>query len=367
MFANFHHDVHHLIEAPRDKAFHFFQYMFSVFHCRCEIIADYLAQHVSVATDRECTKAVAWRVLCGLLADENFAKSDWENDSGAPPQTEWTSGNSFAALLGLVGTGLLGEFSVKGHVVWRDLTGDLSSFGKIQNETNSPITTILPSMHLQLTSQQSIFASTRNGFAIHDSNGKHLGGAQPFKVTWKGGLLVEQAGEYKFCVGYPRPDSQPPDFESAKHHQWLLTLRRGERLWTVLNHSWDAAHAPPASSDSIWLHRGIYHIEIQFKQDQPTFAHEPCIRHLNTGFQVKYTGADTDGVLMTVPIDKLFLETKHHPLSHEIHVQSVCKEFLRERSQAVFEISGVHINELSRVSFSFTGSIYRQALLDTLN
>ena len=331
MFANFHHDVYHLVAAPRDKAFYFFQYMFAVFHCRCEIIADYLAQHVSAATDRECTKSVAWRVLCDLLADENFAKSDWENDSGAPPQTEWTSGNSFAALLGLVGTGLLGEFSVKGQVVWRDLTGDLSSFGKIQNETNSPITTILPSMDLQLTSQQSIFASTHNGFAIHDSNGKHLGGAQPFKVRWNGGLLVEQAGEYQFCVGYPRPDSQPPDFESAKHHQWLLTLRRGERLWTVLNHSWDAAHAPPASSDSLWLHRGIYHIEIQFKQDQPAFAHEPCIRHLNTGFQVKYTGADTGGVLMTIPIDKLFLETKHDPLSHGIHTQSVCKEFLRER------------------------------------
>jgi hypothetical protein len=51
-------------------------------------------------------------LLHELFADENRATASWENDNGHVPPVTWTpppNGGAFAALLGLTGTGLLGE------------------------------------------------------------------------------------------------------------------------------------------------------------------------------------------------------------------------------------------------------------------
>jgi len=61
--------------------------------------------------------AVAWRILKSLVADENFTKEPWENDSRTPPSNFTCdprfSGNAFAAILGLIGTGLCGEYTAE--------------------------------------------------------------------------------------------------------------------------------------------------------------------------------------------------------------------------------------------------------------
>ena len=58
-------------------------------------------------------------LLRELFADENRATASWENDNGHAPPVTWTpppNGGAFAALLGLTGTGLLGEYTPdRGH------------------------------------------------------------------------------------------------------------------------------------------------------------------------------------------------------------------------------------------------------------
>src|SRR5262249_5461152 len=136
LFENFEHEVEALVhEADDDERFRRFQRAFAQFHRRCGVIADHLAAHVEHATGlaREGGPGVAWRLLRTLWGDENRGLTPWEDDSGTPPATTWgprPTGGAFAALLGLLGTGLLGELSVEGiDPAWRELRGALSAFG----------------------------------------------------------------------------------------------------------------------------------------------------------------------------------------------------------------------------------------------
>ena len=113
--------IEHLVRhGDGDERFEFFRAAFALFHRRCAVLAEHLARHVLSATDddpdgarvEEATR-VAWRVLRSLWADENVGRTPWEDDAGAPPDVTWgprPSGGAFAALLGLLGTGLVGEF-----------------------------------------------------------------------------------------------------------------------------------------------------------------------------------------------------------------------------------------------------------------
>ena len=165
---------------------------------RCHIIAAHLVKHVAAST--ECTwdhaHATAWLVLKRLFADENRTKTSWEDDSGNIPALTWKplpSGGAFAALLGLTGTGLMGEFtSSNGSQSWREVRGPMSAFGHERNEHNAPIPTILPTVDLTLTPDQLKFVDLRNGFAIADKNGRELHGAESFFIRWSGVLLVEE-------------------------------------------------------------------------------------------------------------------------------------------------------------------------------
>jgi hypothetical protein len=85
-------------------------------------MAEHIAVHVDSATHQDCPEGVgdAFIILRELHADEN-SPGNWENDSGKPPAVPWPgpNGGAFAALLGLIGTGLLMEFTPAGGKRWR--------------------------------------------------------------------------------------------------------------------------------------------------------------------------------------------------------------------------------------------------------
>jgi len=339
IFDNFPAALNRLIHEPSDKArFEFFQKQFALFHRRCEIIADHLASHVATASGNKAfdRRKVAWQVLRRISADENRPRvQPWETDSGASPDAyTWDrhlSGSSFSALLGLTGTGLLGEYEIQhgsgSKKVWRETTGDLTFFGDEQDKANVPVPTILPPLNLEPEARQKHAIEVVNGFALRDSDERCLGGAQPFRVCWSGALLVDASGEYTFHVGSPRPGGESPHFDGTKHQRWLVVLRRGQKSWTIINHAWDAPAAPPAISHPFVLQRGVWHIEIWFEQRQPlTASHHP----LHTGFQAKYKGPDTGDTLSVMPVRKLFRDSKQETLAHGLELKSSASAYLNK-------------------------------------
>jgi len=329
IFDDFRRAADFLTQADSDdERFAFFQREFACFHARCAAIARHLAGHVDAALGRSeqgdhddnhdhddhhagqpdpTRLAAAWQILRGLLADGNLALSPWENDSGAPPEVTWgqsPAGSAFAALLGLTGTGLLGEYAVAGtDPVWRELRGPLSAFGPERNEQNSPVPTVIPSLGLTLTPQQLRLAGIRNGFAQRDTDGEPLGGAEPFTVRWTGVLLVERRGDYRFLAGAPADGE--PDFRAAEPNRWRVTLARGQRTWVALSHG-HPDDAPSARSALLRLRRGAYQICAEFTQREPVFARPEDVCPALTGFEVAYTGPDTDGQVLAIPVHKLF-------------------------------------------------------------
>ena len=343
IFPDFEHAVRELIEAPSEhERFRYFQCHFALFHHRCEIIADHLSDHVSESTkhDKHSTRSAAWSILRRLFADENSpVGGGWETDSGAPPvKYTWEphlSGSAFASILGLTGTGLLGEFEVDGGAgpikVWRTVTGGLTFFGHHEDKFNTPLPTIIPNLDLKLERQNANAVNAINavnGFAVRESNEEALGGGQCFKVCWSGSLLVENSGEYIFFAGHPRPDDENPDFEAVReHHRWLLTLQRGDKSWTVLNHHWEGQPAPTSKSIPLLLHRGVYHIKIYLEK---TLLESSRLHPEKTGFQVKYTGPDTKDCLSVVPASKLFRETKTGTLGEGLNLPASAATFLNK-------------------------------------
>ncbi|EMD29228.1 Tc toxin subunit A-related protein [Amycolatopsis azurea] len=323
LFGNFDQAVDRLVQEPDEhERFAFFRREFALFHRRCGVIATHLAAHVRAATGAEPGEqdsAAAWRLLRTLSADENFALRPWEDDSGAPPATRWgplPSGGAFAALLGLTGTGLLGEFEVRGHggddeLVWRETRGPLSAFGRVRDSLNAPVPTVLPALDFELTPEQLRFVGIRNGFALRDSTGDPLGGAQPFAVTWSGVLLIEERGEYRFHAVLPADCD-------ARHNRWRVTLGRGQKTWTILNHRRPGEHAPADHSAPVSLRRGAYRITVEFEQTEPDFSRPEDDCAARTGFELKYSGPDSGGEHTALPFDRLFRDTKDATLGNGI-------------------------------------------------
>src|SRR5689334_7650218 len=177
LFADFNAADRHLIQE-RDEAerWAWFQRQFALAHIRSRIIADHLACHVAHATGAEWHGGVAaaWLLLKHLFADENQATTPWEDDSGKVPSVTWQpqpNGGAFAALLGLTGTGLAGEYSSGGSAVWREVRGPMHAFGRDHNLFNSPVPTVLPDMNLPPAPELAGFATVRNGLALADKTG----------------------------------------------------------------------------------------------------------------------------------------------------------------------------------------------------
>jgi hypothetical protein len=320
IFSNFGHAVDYLVQEPcEQERFCYFQRQFALFHRRCEIIAEHLAFHVGLVLGCDDKKekpevTVAWRILNSLVADENFAREPWENNSGTPPSNftwyPWFSANAFAAILGLIGTGLCGEYNAKGSDVWHEMRGGIDVFGRVCNEWNTPVPTVLPSLSIQPVKQEQDIVSFKNGLALHNTDNHHLGGAEAFRVFWSGVLLIDKAGHYCFSAGHPTPDGVEPSFECPSEQQWLVTLRRGQNTWTLLKNGCEGESAPSNTSFPLRLHRGAYYITIRFYQLATRFHHLHDVKRTETGFQLKYNGPDTKECPITLPFSSLFRQEK---------------------------------------------------------
>ena len=312
LFEDFAAAEHHLIEAGETQArWRYFQRQFAKAHERCRLISEHLAKHVETATGQPCPSGgeTARLILKHLLADENAATTPplapaWENDNGALPSVTWAppaNGGAFAALLGLVGTGLDGTFTSGKDVVWREIRDSMHPFGHIRDGENSPVPTIIPTMGLALTPAQMKYVTVRNGFAMDDAKGRWLGGAQEFEVTWRGVLYIDHHGEYHFHAGQAEEGdhSTPP-----RHRSWRVVLKRGQKTWVLLRHDWH--HEENVGPDALHLQSGAYDLEIEFVQHAPEFLHEDEIHPAHTGFEIRYRGPDTHERLEAIPSTHLF-------------------------------------------------------------
>ena len=238
----------------------------------------------------------------------------------------WTpppAGGAIPALLGLVGTGLLGEYEIPDattapagtaeQVIWRDVRGPMEAFGHERDATNSAVPTVLPPLALSNTTNPLV--SVTNGYAVKASDGHRLGGAEPILVKWSGVLLVEREGEYRFHAGAPTPEGEKPDFELAEKSQWLVTLQRGSKTFAVLNHEWPGNTEPEIHEPR--LRRGAYQIVVEYSQPAPDYSTGYPHRK-RTGFQVKYAGPDSEDCLVTLPVHRLYRDYQDQTLDQGI-------------------------------------------------
>lgn len=326
LFSDFASAERRLIEErDEQERWGYFRRQFALCRRRCRIIAQHLSHHVADVTGQESPDgdAPALLILRQLFADENRATANWENDDGTTPPVTWTppSGGALAALLGIAGTGLIAEYTPDGGpLAWRSLCRTLSGFGRELDEQNCPVPCVLPAMGASLTPEQMKHVSIHNGFLIKDSSGAWLGGGQGFEVRWHGALLVENEGTYEFWGGAPTPGDEKPDFEAAEHHRWRMILKRGQRTWIPLSHHWMGEEEHRSSS--VPLKRGIYEITVELIQPTPEFPSEEQVRPQRTGFQVKYSGPDTEDQCTEIPHHRLFRVMKNEPLGQDITLPS---------------------------------------------
>jgi Tc toxin complex TcA C-terminal TcB-binding domain len=322
LFENFAEAESRLIqERDTRERWHYFRREFRKAGLRCATVARHLSEHVEAATHQEIPEgeATARLILKNLFADENssVAPAHWENDNGHLPPVTWgppANGGAFAALLGLTGTGLDGEFTIDGGpVVWRESRTSMKAFGKERDRTNCPVLTIIPSMSLALTPQQMKYVMVRNGLAMNDADGQWLGGAQGFEATWNGVMLIDEGGEYTFRIGTPEEERETLNIREARNRSWRAVLTRGQKTWILLRHHWP--HEENLEPATIKLRGGAYGIRVELIQHAPEFLHEHEVEPQRTGFEIKYCGPDTQDKLSVIPHQRLFRISKDGPTS----------------------------------------------------
>ncbi|WP_445282329.1 Tc toxin subunit A-related protein [Streptomyces sp. DSM 118148] len=286
---------------------------------RARVVAGHLAAHVEAATGqrRDGTEALAKALLLTLRGDENVGLAPWENDAGTTPAVTWdgVNGAALAALLSVTGTGLLGEYrrvttSGRGPLVWRQPSSALRLFGPGRDELAVAVPGLVPGLDATLTAGQARFAGVRNGFALSDPTGEPLGAAEGFAVRWTGSLLVETGGSYTFYAGAPGQDGEIPDPEAARARHWRVVLRRGQRVWVVLARHWPGETGAPECASELELRRGAYDVEIEFLQSAPAFAEADDVRPATTGFELAYSGPDSDDRPIALPQHRLYRRTQ---------------------------------------------------------
>lgn len=346
LFPNQLQAIEYLIqEEDIKKRWEYFQKAFAVFCQRCEVIASFMADHIA-SNDPKSTfeegKEVMWTILKNLFADENNATAalSWENSiTGEVPNVLWNPlphAGAFAAINGLVGTGLLAEyfslnerneFTYDGngnidasihHLLWRDVRGPLSAFGEINNNTNTPVSSIIPSIEFDDTTLQCV--TICNGFALENSDGDILGGAQPYGVRWQGRLLIKEKGDYTFYAGEPTAEGEAPIYDENSLPKWQITLRRGQKTWELLDKGMTNEHIPCDCSPTVCLSPGIYELVIDYINPVPDFNIKEEVCPQTTGFQLKYTGPDTEDNLNTIPFECLFRDCKNETLGNGVEI-----------------------------------------------
>lgn len=336
IFKNFGEAEERMIQEPDEaKRWGWFQQEFTRFYQSCQLIAEHLAAHIADATSSSNPEGpdLAKLLLKNLWADENRATTPWENDNGQTPSVTWQpqpNGGAYAALLGLTGTGLLAKyFDAAETLRWREVRGGLDAFGPEENAWNAPIPTILPSMSFTLTPEQLRFMAVRNGFAMANTDGAPLGGAEPFTLHWQGLLLIENEGKYSFSAGAPTPAGELPDFEAIDEwHRWRVTLKRGQKTWVLLAHGWPDEEAPANRAKPIPLKEGFYELSIELERKPLDFDGPEDVCPQTTGFQLKYDGPDAGDTWLAVPYDKLFQDQKNDTLEAGIDLPGAAQNFL---------------------------------------
>ncbi len=338
LFPDWQSAERHMIEDHDEgRRWSYFRRHFALAHKGRKSIAEHLARHVAsfAGFKHEHLEHVADLVLGHMLADENNG-TPWESDVGTPPSVMWPTqpaGGAVAALLGLAGTGLLGEYlganaasqSVNNHpvpgasatnvppqnasVLWREVRGPMEAWGHQRDETNSPIPTVVPALGLAPTSSSSV--DFNNGYAVETSAGQRLGGAQAIQARWTGVLLVDREGEYAFRAGAPAAGDEEPDFERADRSAWRVTLSRGLKKWLVLNHNWPGE--PDGENWNPHLRHGAYRISVEYSQPAPDDS-KSHLHATHTGFQMKYRGPDTDHRFSTLAARHLYRDFQDETL-----------------------------------------------------
>jgi len=336
IFNNFGEAEERMIQEPNEaKRWAWFQREFDRFYQRCRIIAEHLAAHTAdeIGGSNPEGTGLAKLLLKNLWADENMATTPWENDNGQSPPVTWhpqPNGGAYAALLGLKGTGMLAEyFDAAQSLRWHEVRGGTDAFGPEENAWNAPIPTIMPSMDFTFSPEQLRFAAVRNGFAIANTDGAMLGGAEPFTLHWKGLLLIDYEGQYEFSAGAPTPAGEVPDFEKVdQSHRWRVILKQGQKTWVLLSHDWPKEEAPAACSEPIALKKGFYELDIELERKPVVFDGPEDVCPQTTGFQLKYKGPDAGGKWLAVPFDKLFQDKKNATLQIDDNFPRVVQSFL---------------------------------------
>ncbi|NHZ81412.1 insecticidal toxin complex protein [Massilia sp. CCM 8695] len=305
-------------EADEACRWAYFARCFLTLAQRAHAVAAHLACHVAHATDRhEVEPALAALILRSLRGDENQALTPWETDDGMPPASFlWPlpAGGAYAALTALAGTGLFGEYRSDSGATWQETRGPMTAFTPARSNWNAPVPTVIPRLDLTLPAARLKFAILRNGFAMRESDGLALGGAEGFTVRWRGVLIVEQAGAYTFFAGAPSPDCAPPDFEACGHQRWRVNLRRGQKTWLLLNYRWEGEQAPDHTSVPLHLKRGAYFLDIDIEESAPEFDEKLELAPARSGFTLKYAGADTCGSITAIPNERLYRDLVEAPL-----------------------------------------------------
>ena len=336
LFDSFGRAQHELIEnGSEEERWRYFQHQFIQCHARCRVLARHLSEHVEAVTRQEHPEGsdAARLILKDLFADQNATTApSWENDNGTVPPVTWTppaNGGAFAALLGLIGTGMDGEFKTHGgSVVWREVRDSMESFGHERDRQNCPAPTVVPSLGLALKPEQMKYVTVRNGLAMDDHKGKWLGGAQGFEAKWDGVLLIDEEGEYHFRAGAPTMGHEEPSLEESHHRSWRVVLKRGQKTWVLLRHHWPGEeNLEPVA---MRLQRGAYDLTVQFIQHSPEFLHEDEVHRQHTGFEIKYRGPDTHDKLTVISHQHLFRTSNPGPMTVS-GLKGSAADFLRNR------------------------------------
>ncbi|RSZ60449.1 insecticidal toxin complex protein [Massilia atriviolacea] len=334
LFADLHEAEQALIEeADEERRWAYFARSFLAFAWRAQAVAAHLSCHVAHASDGEdVEEGLAPLILRSLRGDENLAMSAWEADDGKPPADfQWPqpAGGAYAALTALAGTGLLGDYRSDSGRTWQETRGPMLAFGAARSHWNAPVPTVIPELGLPAPGAALKFAILRNGFALRESDGMALGGAEGFTVRWRGVLIVDEGGPCTFFAGAPSPDGEAPEFACCGHQRWRVNLRRGQKTWLLLNYRWDGEQAPDHVSAPLHLKRGAYFIDIDFEEDAPEFDEKLELAPARTGFTVKYAGPDTCGRILAMPAERLYRDVAEGPLRGDENLAPAAQDYLQ--------------------------------------